>query len=621
MCGICGIFGRAERSTTEAMLARLVHRGPDDEQTVSGKHFSLGARRLAILDVEHGRQPVANEFETIWAAQNGEIYNYPDVRAALLAQGHRLLTHCDTEVLPHLWEEHGADLVQHIDGMFAVAVWDERERTGLLARDRMGKKPLYYLQRGEALYFASELKSLLALPGISPQISLQALHHYLSLKHVPHPLTIYSGIHQLPPAHRLIFKPGRPLRIERYWDVSFEPDAALERADENELIDELLHLLREGVRRRLRADVPIGFFLSGGVDSALSTALAAELSSTPIKTFTLAYGAGSTTANKETDRHWAAWVAKKYATDHLELELDAASFPDRLPEIAQAFDEPFAGVVSTFFLAELISKHVKVALAGDGADELFGSYLTHRLAQPLANFDEYRRTRNVDLIRPFADQLPFLNRLHASRDWEWRSRLFVYSEAEKQQLYAPETRKQLSGASTQGWLRHDFETHACGGPLARVLGTEFHTQLPDQVLTFVDRLSMAHSLEVRSAFLDTKVVEFAAKLPDCWKIRNGETKYLLKQAAARYLPREMVIRPKEGFILPINNWLTTGLEPFVRNMLHPARLSEHGLFDARFVARLLDDFYAGRRELANQLLALVNFQAWYALPQAAKAAA
>ncbi|MDA7977420.1 MAG: asparagine synthase (glutamine-hydrolyzing) [Pirellulales bacterium] len=621
MCGICGVFGRPDRPTAEAMLSRLVHRGPDDGQVIAGLHFTLGARRLSILDVEHGRQPVANEYETIWAAQNGELYNYQDVRADLLAQGHRLLTKCDTEVLPHLWEEHGTDLVSEIDGMFAVAVWDEQARIGLLARDRMGKKPLYYVQQGDSLYFASEIKALLMIPGFSPRINLQALHHYLSLKHVPHPLSIFEGIRILPPAHRLIYRPGRPLRIERYWELSFEPDLAMEDAAEEELVDELLSLLRDGVRRRLRADVPIGFFLSGGVDSALSTVLAAELSSQAIKTFTLGYQADSSTENKQTDSYWARWVSERYKTEHHELALSFDDFPQRLPAIAAAFDEPFSGVVSTYFLAELISQHVKVALAGDGADELFGSYLTHRLAQPLANWEEYRRTKNKDLIRPFQDQVPFLKRLAAEEDWEWRSKLFVFSEEEKRALYSNEIRTALEGTSTAGWLRRDFEMHAGGGPLNRILGVEFRTLLPDQVLTFVDRLSMAHSLEVRSAFLDTKLVEFVARLPDCWKIRNGETKYLLKQAAARYLPREMVFRPKEGFVLPINNWLTSALREFTRAELHPNRLAEHGLFNPVYVTELLNEFHAGQTQKANQVLALLHFQAWHRQFRSARLAA
>ena len=284
MCGIAGVFGASDRPTVDAMLTALHHRGPDDSFVVGGDRFDLGARRLSIVDVGGGRQPMSNESQTIWAAQNGELYNYPLLRPRLLAAGHALHTHCDTEVLPHLYEECGANLPQRIDGMFAVAVWDDARKVGLLARDRFGKKPLYYHVDRERLYFASEIKALLRIPGFARRIDLEALHHFLSLKHVPQPHSIFQGIAQLPPAHRLVFEPGRPPQIERYWDLSFEADPDTAALSEDELAERLLALLRQGVERRLMADVPIGFFLSGGLDSSLTTALAAELSPRQIQT-------------------------------------------------------------------------------------------------------------------------------------------------------------------------------------------------------------------------------------------------------------------------------------------------------------------------------------------------
>ena len=312
------------------MLDTLVHRGPDDGFVVGGESFSLGARRLSIVDVEGGRQPMSNESATVWAAENGELYNYPQLRPRLLAGGHILHTHCDTEVLPHLYEEHGTELPKHIDGMFAIAVRDDEQKLGLLARDRMGKKPLYYWQRGDQLFFASEIKALLQIPGFVREINLEALHHFLSLKHVPHPLSIFKGVSILPPAHRLVFERGRPLRIERYWDVGFDVRADYEQLPEEEMVERFLALLKQGVTRRLMADVPIGFFLSGGLDSSLSTALAAEVSPGRIKTFTLAYANESTTPGKEADRRWAGWVAEKYGTEHHEETIEFSNFPDNL---------------------------------------------------------------------------------------------------------------------------------------------------------------------------------------------------------------------------------------------------------------------------------------------------
>jgi asparagine synthase (glutamine-hydrolysing) len=622
MCGICGVFGAGEEAVVRSMLATLTHRGPDDEFVVAGEDFGLGARRLSIVDVEGGRQPMSNETGDVWAAENGELYNYAAVRRRLLRSGHTLRTHCDTEVLPHLYEEHGVDLPREIDGMFAVAVWDDKRKTGVLARDRMGKKPLYYHQTGQRLYFASEIKALLKIPGFVRDLNLEALHHFLGFKHVPHPLSIFKGISILSPAHRLIFEPGAPVRIERYWDVTFD-EQECERISEQEAIDQFLALLRQGVERRFMADVPIGFFLSGGLDSSLSTAIAAELSGR-IKTFTLTYGPGSTTAGKEQDRRWARWVADRYGTDHHEEAIEFTSFPDSIRTIISCFDEPFSGVVSTYFLAQLIGRHVKVALAGDGADELFGSYLSHRLAQPLAHYRRFLDQGDQGLLRPFENRVDYLAALLDGNpgltngrpaEWAWRAKLLVFSEPEKQALYSPDVAQSLSHLSTTDLLRDTFGSVTSHDPLNRVLEAEFRTIFPDQVLTYVDRLSMAHSLEVRSAYLDTDVVTFVAGLPGHMKIRNGDTKYLLKQAAARYFPAEMVCRPKEGFLLPLTEWILKDLQGYVRDTLSPSRLSEHGLFQPERVRDLIDRVYQPGSDYThvNQVLALIVFQEWYDL--------
>ena len=613
MCGIAGIFGGGDLQTLRAMIDALVHRGPDDGHVIAGNGFALGARRLSIMDVSDGRQPMCNEDGTVWACQNGELYNFPEVRPALLSRGHRLLTQCDTEVLPHLYEEYGTKLPEHIDGMFAVAVWDKRTRTGLLARDRMGKKPLYWWLHGGAVYFASEIKALLRVPGFERRINLQALHHYLGYKHVPHPHTIFDGVYMLPPAHRLIYQPGKSVKIERYWDIPLDVDPALDGLPEEELIEQLLGFLRRGVERRLMSDVPIGFFLSGGLDSSLSAALAAEMCPGRIKTFTLTYGPDSTTEGKEQDRRWARWVAEKYDTEHLEETIDFQDFPDNFRRILASFDEPFSGVVSTYFLSRLIGKHVKVALAGDGADELFGSYLSHRLASPLAALPAYEQSNDPRLIRPFEDRVDFLQRFAALEDWAWRAKLLVFSDADKADLYSPDIAAELHGCSTADNLRAAFAPIRDADPLNRVLKAEFRTFLPDQVLAFVDRLSMAHALEIRSAFLDTDLVTFVSKLSGRWKIREGQTKYLLKRAALRYFPEEMVCRPKEGFVMPVNAWLMRDLEEYVRDTLSVASLVKHGLFKPSAIQRWLDEFYGGRTEHANKVLSLVAFQEWHGL--------
>jgi asparagine synthase (glutamine-hydrolysing) len=613
------MFGRGDRAVTELMLETLRHRGPDDGSVVSRDRFAIGARRLAIIDVEGGRQPMSNEDGSVWAAENGELYNYPKLRLRLLENGHRLLTHCDTEVLPHLYEEHGTDLPKHIDGMFAVALWDDTRQTGLLARDRMGKKPLYYWHSGDVLYFASELKALLKVPGFRKTINLEALHHFLSLKHVPHPLTIFRDVFMLPPAHRLTFKPGELPVISRYWDVDFSVDPDLAGQPEDDLADELLRLLRQSVERRLMSDVPIGFFLSGGLDSSLSTALAAEQSGR-IKTFTLTYSHESTTPGKEQDRRWARWVADKYGTEHHEETIEFSNYPENLRRILACFDEPFAGVVSSYFLSQLIARHVKVALAGDGADELFGSYLSHRLAQPLAQFAQYERTGAADLIRPFENKPDYLRDLLGSNgspvsDWSWRAKLLVYSEDEKRSLYHADLASTLGSASTARCLKQTFDSLTATDPLNRVLEAEFRTIFPDQVLTYVDRLSMAHSLEVRTAYLDTDVVTFVAKLPGRLKIKLGDTKFLLKRAARKYFPADMIDRPKEGFLMPVTQWMLGDLQSYVRETLSTERLQRHGYFRPERVCALVDRLYQPGADYTdvNRVLALVVFQEWYDL--------
>ncbi|HEX8027870.1 MAG TPA: asparagine synthase (glutamine-hydrolyzing) [Vicinamibacterales bacterium] len=586
MCGIAGVFGRGDRATVDAMLATLHHRGPDDGFAVGGDRFTLGARRLSIIDVEGGRQPMSDETGHIWAAQNGELYNYPQLRPRLLAGGHVLHTHCDTEILPHLYQEFDRAVPEHIDGMFAVAIWDDVRGRGLLARDRLGKKPLYYHVAGECLYFASELKALLEIPGFRRELNLEALSHYLSLKHVPHPQTIFQGVHILPPAHRLVFEAGKPPCIERYWDVSFAPDAAIANLSDEEGAARVQDLLKQGVERRLMSDVPIGFFLSGGLDSSLSTAIAAEAASGPIKTFTLAYGEGSTTPGKEADRKWARWVAERYGTDHHEETVAFTGFPESIRKILRCFDEPFAGVVSSYFLSQLIAQHVKVALSGDGADELFGSYRTHRLAaEPDARVDA-----------------------------GWRSQFVVFNDDEKHELFAPDVAASLN-RPTARLFEDAFARLTAADPLNQVLEAELKTVFPDQVLTYGDRLSMAHSLEVRSAYLDTEFVEFAARLPARFKIRDGETKFVLKQVARKYFPAAMVDRPKEGFLMPVTQWFQRDLETYVRTTLAPERLAMHRLFRQDRVNDLIDRLYRSGSDYhdVNRVMALVIFQEWYEL--------
>lgn len=613
MCGIAGVFGTRAPEVVAAMLKVLAHRGPDDQHVVCGKGYTLGARRLSIIDLDHGRQPLCEDQRTVWAAQNGEIYNFRQLRQELLARGgHRFATEGDTELLPHMYRAHGIDFPQKLEGMFAVSLWDESEHKGVLARDRSGKKPLYYMLHEGCLWYASEIKALLTVPGFERRLNHEAVHHFLSYKNVPAPMSIFEGITMLRPGHRLVWQNGRIVSNQAYWRLDWTPFE--EPVSEDELAEELTRRLRTAVKRRLVSDVPIGFFLSGGIDSSLSTALAAELAPDRIKTFTLTYSQDSSTPGKELDLKCAREIAARYGTEHHEEQMNFSDFQKEFPAILSHFDEPFGGVVSTYFLARLISKHVKVAISGDGSDELFGSYLSHRIARPIKELMEARRQgREPGDLGHFAEggSREFLERIASESEVDWRLGLCVFSDRDKETLYAPAARELFTGFSTAEHLREVFSNLTAKDPTNRILEAEFATQLPDQVLAFTDRLSMAHSLEIRTAFLDTQVMEFAARIPERFKIAHNDVKLILKKAARPFLPASAIDRPKEGFVLPVNQWLQGWLFDYAKAALSPSELSRHGLFDSAAVETLLARFQGGQANLANKILSLLSFQIWY----------
>ncbi len=599
MCGIAGIFGRQDADTLDKMLAMLAHRGPDDVFSVTGDSFCVGARRLSIIDIEGGRQPLANEDQTIWAAQNGEIYNFKKLRDELLTKGHHFNTQTDTEVIVHAYEECASDLPMTLNGMFAIALWDSNKKQGMLLRDHIGKKPLYYTIVDSNLYFASEIKALLQIPGFKRRINMEALHYYLSYKHVPCPLSIFEDVLPLPPASVLTFKDGS-INIRRYWRPDFSPAKYPTDADEGEWIKILTTILNNAVKSRLVSDVPIGFLLSGGVDSGLITAIASGVIRGPLDTFNLSYpniSLGRISDGKKRDTELARAVASQYGTRHHEETIDYPNIPDELPKIIACFDEPFAGVTSTYFLAKAISKHVKVALTGDGADELFGSYLSHRMAarnhEPGQGQDRY--------------------------DWDWRYDLLTLSDDERDKLYSRDALATTMKYNTKAHLKTYFDNLTARDSLNRILEAEFKSFLPDQVLTFADRLSMAHSLELRSPYLDMGLTNTATRIPGSLKIRyqdnKWETKYILKRIANKYLPAEVITRKKEGFIAPITEWLYYNLQDYVREILNRDSLAKHGIFRFDVAEKLTNNFYNGEYDYraGNKVLTLVAFQVWYGL--------
>jgi len=613
MCGICGFSGAPRPEVLARMTSRLVHRGPDDEGRWSDGRMNLGMRRLAIIDPRTGRQPVANEDESIRVVFNGEIYNFPELRADLEARGHRFRTdHSDTEVIVHLYEEYGPDCLHHLNGMFAIALWDARRRELWLARDRAGVKPLYLAHVGGELVFGSEIKAILEHPDVGRAPDFAALHHYFTFKNVPAPLSAFSGIGQLRPGERALFRDGQLTR-ERWWRPVFGAQHAIAEAEAAARVRELL---ADSVRLRMRSDVPFGAFLSGGVDSSAVVALMAQVASEPVRTFTLVYA--DDFPNKAQDQRFARDMATALGTEHHEHVVTSTEVQDTLGEVVTAFDEPFCGVTSTWFLARLISRHVKVALSGDGADELFGSYLAHRLAWPLHEFDAMggdlatldgqARAR----LAPFEDEPGLVARIAGAGDeLARRMALYLWDDPGREQLYSPAMRAYSAGVASSDLVARALAGTASDDPLNRALCVDFETLLPDQVLAFVDRLSMAHSVEVRTPFLDYRLVEYATGLPGALKIRGGRVKHVLKEALRGVLPRALLDRPKEGFVMPVNAWLARALRPLAEQTLAPARLASHGLWDAAFVQGMLADFYGGRRELAGRVWSLVMFQHWW----------
>jgi asparagine synthase (glutamine-hydrolysing) len=607
MCGICGIVSPsgADPGRLAAMSATLVHRGPDSDGAHVEGPVGLAARRLSIIDLETGDQPIASEDGSVIVVQNGELYDYREHRRRLETQGHVFRTSGDTEVLAHLYEQHGDGFAERLRGMFAAAVWDARRRRLVLARDRFGIKPLYYRVADGGLQFASELR---ALPR--GEVDLDALEAFLAFNSVPAPLTIFRDVRKLPPGHLLVWEDG-DVRLSRYARPAPVGRDAVRREPEKALAEELRERLRDSVRAHLVADVPVGVLLSGGVDSALLAAFAAEASGEAVRTFTIGFRERSFDETAD-----ARLVAERYGTRHRELVLepDAALL---LPALADAFDEPFAdsSALPTYLVSELAAQDVKVALSGEGGDELFGGYHTYA-ADLLA-----QRTGPVArLARPLVERLP-VSTSRASVDY--RLKRFVRAAhlppLERhhgwKEIFAPDARAELTGRGSAfdpvDLLRARFAETEGAELLARLQDVDLGTYLVDDLLVKTDRASMAHSLEARVPFLDTAVTDLALALPTGAKVRGFRKKRLLRRAAGPLLPREIVHGRKRGFSIPAAAWLRGELEPFARDVLAADTLRRQGYLRPEAVAKVLDDHVAGREDLSRQLWGLLAFTLWH----------
>jgi len=615
MCGICGFTGDQDRVVLKRMTDALVHRGPDDDGYYVDGKINLGMRRLSIIDVESGKQPLCNEDASIYTVFNGEIYNYPELRSSLHTKGHRFHTdHSDTEVLLHLYEEYGFDFPSHLNGMFAIALWDIRKERFLLIRDRMGVKPIFYAEINGKLLFASEIKSILQHPEYQKEMDFDAIYHYFTFKNIPSPQTAFRGIKALLPGQMLI-REHDTVTLKTWWAIHFDEQ---EGRNEHEVQLRILELLDDATRIRMRSDVPFGAYLSGGVDSSTIVALMSRCSDKPVKTFCLGYE--DELKNKAADLHHARRVADYYGTEHHEYIMSSSELLEEIDNVIRSFDQPFSGTISTYFLSKLISRHVKVALSGDGADELFGSYLTHRTAQPISHYARLvgKITRGEissddhKLLAPC--DLKYLDGLYAKSQGDevkWRSALYLFSDTEKQLFLSDRFMGQCSLCSTATVITGYFSTLTARNPLNRILEMEWKTQLPDQVLAFVDFLSMAHSVEVRSPFLDYRLVEYAATIPGELKIREGAVKDVLKKAVSPLLPAGITDRPKEGFVLPIFDWMQEKYKGYCDEVLSLDRLHSHGFFDCVAVQDMLRRFKGGEKTLNGRIWNLMMFQLWW----------
>lgn len=624
MCGICGIADGSGRSLDQAALHQLntalAHRGPDGEGYYEHKGIGLGMRRLAIIDVAGGDQPIFNEDQSLAIVFNGEIYSYQHLRAGLLQRGHQLRTNSDTECIVHLYEEEGPACLRHLRGMFALALWDEGCQRLMLARDRLGKKPIFYTIQDGKLYWAAELKPLLSVLPRQPEVDLAAIDQYLSLQYIPEPYTAYQGVYKLPAASYAIWERGA-LHIERYWELDFEPKYA---ASEAELSAELREIAAEAVRLRLISEVPLGAHLSGGIDSSIVVALMAEASHGAVKTFSVGFE-----ESKFSELPLARQVAERYGTEHHEFMLTFGDIPTTLETLLQHFGEPFAdpSALPLYHLSRLTREHVTVALNGDGGDESFAGYPRYWL-DPLA--DRYLRlpaavTRRMvpalaGALPDAADRpvgrglnngikrLPQLTQVDARASLlRWSS---YFSVAQKAALWQPGPAAGLNLHQAEQDMAAVYAAAPARTRLDRTLYTDIKTYLPGGLLVKADRMTMAHGLEGRSPFLDHMLVEWAARLPVRYKLRGRQGKYLLRKAFADKLPAEVLAHGKQGFGIPVNAWLRGPLEGWLRELLLGPDAPLAAWFQRDALVALIAEHQAGKQDHGKRLWALACLALW-----------
>jgi asparagine synthase (glutamine-hydrolysing) len=620
---MCGIVGKINFDSTEAvhceqierMAASVRHRGPDDNGVWVSGNVGLGHQRLSIIDLSRsGRNPMCNEDQTIWIVFNGEVYNFQQLRPSLEARGHQFKSRTDTEVVLHAYEEYGVECVRHFRGMFAFAIWDGRLRRLLLARDRLGVKPLFHTVTASGILFGSEIKAILAAGEVDGQPDPIAIHQFLMLQCIPSPRTAFEEIKKLPPASILVWQPGSAPRIEKYWTPDYSRPS---HGNKHEVVRQARNIVQEATEIRLIADVPVGLFLSGGIDSACVLAAARKAISGKIQTFSVAFG------HRDFDEsRYARLLAKHFETDHHELEVTPDAV-QALPQIAGLFDEPFAdsSAIPTYYLCKYTSQHVKVALSGDGGDEAFGGYQRYLALKSLRALSRIPGSRFFSAVAPFVPQ----RTLGRSRQRYLHELLALVDRGPKEQyraiflammdeprwagLYNDSFRASINGADL-GTFMLGWELPSVPDDLTRAMASDTLSYIPDDLNVKVDICSMAVSLEVRSPFLDHQVVEFCATIPSNLKIRGTKQKYILKEAFKDELPVEILKRGKMGFGVPIREWMRNELRDFVRDSLLSSHSRIGDFFQRDEIARILDEHIQGKRNWHTQLWYLLILENW-----------
>jgi asparagine synthase (glutamine-hydrolysing) len=624
---MCGIFGIASDSVKGFPLRQatdtLIHRGPDEGGIYCDDHVGLGHRRLSIIDLSSGQQPMFNEDRTQCIIFNGEIYNFLELRDELLSKGHIFATKSDTETILHAYEEWGENSVERLRGMFAFAIWDIRKRTLFLARDRFGIKPLFYASRNGHMYFASEMKAILASQEIASDIDETALACYFTLSYVPAPLTIFKGIRKLLPGHTLTWQNGE-FTIHKYWDLSVVPDRG---KTERYFIEGFMDLFQESVQAHLVSDVPLGAFLSGGIDSSAVVAMMSGNGTGKVNTFSI--GFGGNTGGYLDERSYARMVAKRYATNHYEYEV----MPDPqgiVEKIVRSFDEPFAddSAIPSYYVCKIARENVTVALSGLGGDEAFAGYERYLGFRLRSMYNRLPRFIRQNLIRSVVDGLPersdghytinhmkrFVRSSASSADIAYFGYISRLNSPLREALFADAERFATHYESCRELVLSHFNSpnvHDTQDSLNRVLYCDIKTYLPDDILTVTDRMSMYHSLEVRVPYVDHRVLEFCSTIPPEMKLKWFKKKYLLKKATASLLPKEVINHRKQGFVGPMTRWLQTDLKPYVLETLDERNLSKHGLFNALTIKRIVDEHLSGKEIHDTLIWSLVIFQKWY----------